>query len=351
MMNKFFIPLLLIVIFSLLTGCNSEGAFTSSAVNRVITDITVTPPKLQGGVGQSTQLTATATYSDGTSSDVTKHVVWASDPSVAVVDPEGVVLGVGMGTTTLTATKDSVSCNTVDVEVTSAVITDIAVTPPKLQGGVGQSTQLTATATYSDGTSSDVTRYVVWASDPSVAVVDPEGGVLGVGIGATTLAAMKDSVSSNTVDVEVCSDLSGVCIDFFDVGGGKLFTSNPSVNYLDSIGIKSGTTTFTEYGAWGPAGDYYQFDFVDASALCASYSAHNLGGRANWKLPTKDELQAELLGIAGNMFDHGWPTGFSYLSLTEGSAGYYSVGLQVGGEFVLDKLAPAYVACVSEVLP
>ncbi|NRD30246.1 Ig-like domain-containing protein [Shewanella sp. DC2-4] len=80
--------------------------------------------------GQTQQLTATATYSDRTSSDVSDSVTWSvGNTAMATVTPTGLLDGVEAGSTTLTATKDGITSNTVTVEVTAAVITAITVTP------------------------------------------------------------------------------------------------------------------------------------------------------------------------------------------------------------------------------
>uniref|UniRef100_UPI001A9725DF Ig-like domain-containing protein n=1 Tax=Vibrio sp. 10N.222.47.A9 TaxID=1903178 RepID=UPI001A9725DF len=63
----------------------------------------------------------------------------------------------------LTASKDGKESNAVTVTVTAAVITDIQVTPSPVNIAKGQTQQLTATATYSDGTSSDISSSVTWA--------------------------------------------------------------------------------------------------------------------------------------------------------------------------------------------
>ncbi|MFA0478606.1 Ig-like domain-containing protein, partial [Vibrio splendidus] len=84
-------------------------------------------------------------------------VTWTSDDlSTATVTPTGFLSGVNVGQTTITAIKDGVTSNTVSVEVSAAVITAIAVTPPSSTLAKGQLTPLMATATYSDTTSSDV---------------------------------------------------------------------------------------------------------------------------------------------------------------------------------------------------
>ncbi|MBF4395329.1 Ig-like domain-containing protein, partial [Vibrio anguillarum] len=85
------------------------------------------------------QLTAIATYSDGTSSSVTNSVMWTpADANTATVTSTGLITGVGVGSTTMAVTKDGITSNTVNVTVSSAVITAIQVTPSQVNVAKGQ---------------------------------------------------------------------------------------------------------------------------------------------------------------------------------------------------------------------
>ncbi|WP_323913114.1 Ig-like domain-containing protein, partial [Aeromonas caviae] len=148
----------------------SLDGVTSNAVRVTVTDavlttIQVTPPSVSVGKGQTRQLTATATYSDNTTADVTGSVAWLSDDTATATVISGLLTGVEQGTAEVTASLDGVTSNAVQVTVTDAVLTAIQVTPPSVSVGKGQTQQLTATATYSDNTTADVTGSVAWLSD------------------------------------------------------------------------------------------------------------------------------------------------------------------------------------------
>nr|AKN38172.1 hypothetical protein [Vibrio splendidus] len=333
----------------------SKDGITSNEVivtveDAVITSIQVTPSPVNVAKDQTQQLTATATYSDSTSSDISSSVTWTSDDTAtATVDSSGLLSGVDVGSTTVTATKDGVTSNTVDVNVSAAVITSIQVTPSPVNVAKGQTEQLTATATFSDGSSSGISSSVTWlVADTATATVSSAGLLSAVEVGNTTLTATKDSVTSNTVGVNVCASLAGACIDIFDTGTGKLFTNSPSVDYLDSIGGSATNGTYTENGSFGPTGDFYRFEWTNANALCTTYNTLSLGGRTNWRLATRDELKVELYDASGNMFTaRGWPTDDIYWSATPAGSLYYYVSLY-GGR--VDSNLPSYTAyasCVS----
>ncbi|WP_323882954.1 Ig-like domain-containing protein, partial [Aeromonas caviae] len=72
----------------------------------------------------------------------------------------GLLTGVEQGTAEVTASLDGVTSNAVQVTVTDAVLTAIEITPPSVSVSKGQTQQLTATATYSDNTTANVTGSV-----------------------------------------------------------------------------------------------------------------------------------------------------------------------------------------------
>ncbi|MEG7564219.1 hypothetical protein H2656_00005, partial [Vibrio cholerae] len=148
-MNIYF-KILLLVVFPLLTliaGCNSEGAFSESTIKLERIDIIASPITTKGvsqltlAVGNKQPFEVTGHYSDGSSRTLTDLNVsdWhTSDPDAGHFDEPGVFTATNVGNTTLTATKDGVTSNTVDVNVSAAVITSIQVTPSPVNVAKGQ---------------------------------------------------------------------------------------------------------------------------------------------------------------------------------------------------------------------
>ncbi|MCF1458631.1 MAG: Ig-like domain-containing protein, partial [Shewanella sp.] len=341
-----------------LTGCNSEGAF--SKLERI--DIVASPITTHGvseltlAAGNKQPFEAIGYYSDGSShalTDLNTSDWHTSDQDIGYFEDPGVLIGGNTpGIVTVYATQDGITSNKVEVTVTAAVITDIQVTPSPVSVAKGQTQQLTATATYDDSTSYDVTSSVTWTPvDTATATVTSAGVLSGVEVGTTTLTATKDGVPSNVVMVIVteCSDLAGACIDIVDTGSGKLFTNSPSVAYLNSIGGSAADDIYTEDGSFGPAGNFYLFSWDNANALCATYNTQSIGGRTNWRLATRDELRNELFGTFGNMFNvRGWPTTFDFWSTTAMGSKYRAVDLYFGKVSLYSPSLPIYVSCVSE---
>lgn len=121
---------LLICIIIALTGTGCGGS--SDSVNQPLAPTTVPagqrPPlaltvngrKLLSAIGDTSQLTAIATWPDGTARDVTAEVRWNShQPSVATVSSSGLATAVGFGAARIDAGYGSLN-NTFQIGVTPA---------------------------------------------------------------------------------------------------------------------------------------------------------------------------------------------------------------------------------------
>lgn len=106
----------------------------------------------------STQpFTATGRYSDGSSLDVTANVSWASsNTTVATMAADGTLKALTPGTATITATFEGLTATSI-VKVTGGRLQSIALTPNQLEQVIGTLGRVTATGTFNNGTSRDIT--------------------------------------------------------------------------------------------------------------------------------------------------------------------------------------------------
>lgn len=358
-MNQCIKVQLTIIIFSvliLLTGCNAEGAFSGprklERIN-IFLSTTIVANELTLVKGKKLSFEALGYYSDGSSSALTDLSVnnWhTSNRAAGRFDESGILTGVAVGSTIVMVSKDGITSNMLNIDISEAIITTIQVTPSTVNVMRGQTEQLTVSATYSDGTLSSNASSVTWTpNDSSIVTVASTGLLTGVEMGSTTMTASKGDITSNTVNVDVCS-LEGKCIDVFDTGGGKLFTSSPSVAYLDTLGASANNGIFSETGTYGPVGDFYTFSRDQANTLCATYNTNSIGERTNWRLATRGELKAELYDVFGNMFrTRGWPTVNFYWLMTAGNSSYDLILLYYGFDInIINPNYAGYVSCVSE---
>ncbi|HEX2569635.1 MAG TPA: Ig-like domain-containing protein [Polyangia bacterium] len=173
-----------------------------------LVSIAVTPPTPSVARGRTQQFAATGTYTDNTTQDITVQVLWASsNATVAAVSnasgSEGRATALALGTATITAALNGIMGST-DLTVTAAELVSIAITPPTPSVPLGTTQQLTATGTYTDNTTLDLTTQVLWASsDPTIATVDNATGAQGLATpartGTTTVTATMGSVIGSTL--------------------------------------------------------------------------------------------------------------------------------------------------------
>lgn len=142
--------------------------------------------------GQTVDLTAEATMSDGTTQDVTSSATWSSDATGVATVSGGTVTGVSAGTAQITAASGGKTSPNHAVQVNPSV-QSLAASPSTTSLNVDATQQITATATMSDSSTQDVTADATWESDnPGVATVGTgqnAGLITGVADGSTTVTA------------------------------------------------------------------------------------------------------------------------------------------------------------------
>ncbi len=261
-----------------------SAAVTVNASSAVLTSITLDPAAgVTLNVGQTADFTATANWSNGTSTTpYDSSVTWTTNlPGVATVNSAGVVTAVAAGSAILTATASGLNTTaTITVSPSSPTLTSITLNPAAgVTLNVGQTADFTATANWSNGTST--TPYdanVTWSTNtPSVATVNSAGVVTAVGAGSATLTAAANGRSTTaaitvnassptltsitlnpissalnigqTVDIAATGHLSNGTTDSpYDTRA--IWTSSaPAVATVDSIGVvtalSAGTATIT----------------------------------------------------------------------------------------------------------
>jgi len=172
-----------------------------------------------GASNNTLQFTATATFADNTTQNVTASSTWTSGTqTVATVGgTTGLATVIAVGTSTVTATYAGVSGNTL-LTVTAAILESITVTPTGVSLGLNGTQQFTATGTYSDGATANLTQTATWASANSPVVTVSTTGLATVVSAANVavgITASSGSVapfgSTNTGFVSALSTLPTVC--------------------------------------------------------------------------------------------------------------------------------------------
>jgi hypothetical protein len=191
--------------------CGHAGACSVTNVdNRVnvtvkaLISIAATPPTATVLNGRKQQYTATGTYSDGSTQDITRQVSWqSSDTGVAIINPGPGATGglatavAAAGISYITALLDAVTSNTAGLIAAGAALESIAITPMSATVVNGHTQQYTAIGTYSDGSTQDITQQASWqSSDTGVAIIITGPGAAGGLAGAVAAAGTSDITAS-----------------------------------------------------------------------------------------------------------------------------------------------------------
>ena len=205
-----FLSLAIFLAVALGVGC--RGFF----VNPKLTSITVTPSTVTISKGQTTQLTATGNYDDGSTKNLSGSATWtSSDNTCATVSSSGLVTAANVTATctaTITATSGTFT-STATVTVTPGALVSIALTVNNGSTAVtvaaGSTVTFKALGTYSgSSTQQDITTQVTWTiSNTTVLPTISQGSgtvsSTATSGSSTTVTASLNGITSNTVTITV----------------------------------------------------------------------------------------------------------------------------------------------------
>jgi hypothetical protein len=198
------------------TSGSISGTASLAVGQPTLISIVVTPANSSLALGTALQMKATGTYTDGSTMDLTVTATWTTgDSNIATVDARGSVMSSAMGNTTVTATSGAISGST-SIAITPAALVSIAVTPAIPAISLGTKIQFTATGTFTDSSTQDLTQTVQWNSDtPEVAAIDDAnkiGLATSITSGSATITATQGSVSGNTTLTVTAAALVSIAV-------------------------------------------------------------------------------------------------------------------------------------------
>jgi YVTN family beta-propeller protein len=167
------------------------------------TSVAVTPAQATALPGGTVQFSATGTFVNGSTQDLTRQVAWSSgNGAVATIDAQGIATAVGVGSAGITATLAGVSGS---ATLAVARVTSLAVSPASPTVGVNGKVQLSAVGTLSDGTTMDLTQEVDWSSGNTVVATvgnaaGSKGLVTGSAVGSAPVTARLTGLSGTASD-------------------------------------------------------------------------------------------------------------------------------------------------------
>ena len=237
---------------------NVTGQLKVTVSAAPLISITVTPNPLDNViVGLTSALKATGLYGDASdtstqfSLDVTTSATWTvASSAVATVsnatDSAGQVTGVGAGSTTVTATLSG-KIGSTTVNVISAALVSIAISPSTASVRVGKTYPFTATGTFDNGATKDITSDVTWtSSDSATATISNAAGTNGVATGvaaSTTAVTITATMSSKTATASLTVSEARIVSIQISPSAAQTINMGDTQAYTLTAVYENGTTT------------------------------------------------------------------------------------------------------------
>ncbi|MBV9341195.1 MAG: Ig-like domain-containing protein [Acidobacteria bacterium] len=198
-----------LLILGLAAGC------TGFFVNPTLSSLAIGPQNQTITNSRTLQLTATGTFSDGSTKDLTSKVIWSSGtPTCATINSTGLLTPAatvsGVCNTTVSAAFGTITPATTTVSVSAGTPTSITLTASTTTPAPNSSVTFKALATFpNSSTQQDITSSVTWINSDTTDLTLTNGsgtGTVSASAAASTainVAASFGGVNSNTVTLTV----------------------------------------------------------------------------------------------------------------------------------------------------
>ncbi len=175
-----------------------RGSDPLTVSSGVLVSISVTPHNPSVPKGETQQFTAVANFSDGSQKTITDSATWSVLPTgIAAVSSTGLVTAQAPGSATVTAGSASVHGSD-PLTVAPPALVSIAVAPANSSIMLGATEQLTATGSFSDGSTQDLTNSAVWSSaNSSMVSIGSAGLAAANSVGSTSISAASGNLTGS----------------------------------------------------------------------------------------------------------------------------------------------------------
>ena len=180
----------------------SVGSVVSPAITidvgaRVLQSLVIGPANLPViPLGAEVTLTASGVFSDGTTGAPPGQVNWSSNNPAIPISSTGLLTANSAGSVVVTAQSGPLSTST-SLTVGGASVATLALNPATFSLAAGQTQQLSAIATLSDGTTQDVTPLVSWTfAATALSISGGDATPLPGATGSQTITASLATVAS-----------------------------------------------------------------------------------------------------------------------------------------------------------
>jgi hypothetical protein len=298
-----------------------SASTTMQVTAATLSTLTLSPNNPTLAVGGSLTFDAQGTFTDGTVQDVTAAADWGVTDlvgsGVASIDGATVVAD-SAGQATVSVFYEGLEADTT-LTVTAVTLTALAISPTNPTVALGASQQFTATGTYSDGSTQNLTSLVSWTATDiapavDVASIDEFGLATGNQAGQSLITASYMGLGASTTLTVAAgpgswvSQTSGTTVDLIDVWGSD-------VNNIWAVSDNSTTILKWNGSAWAattaPTGINFQGVWGSSAnnvwAVGESGTIVNFNG-TTWTAQMSGSA-AWLLGVWGTDANNVWAVG------------------------------------------
>jgi len=261
-----------------------SGSTVLTVTSATLVSIAVTPANPSIAKGKTEQFTATGTFSDNSTQNLTSSVTWSSQTtSVATIAAGGLATALAAGTSQMQAVSGAIS-GTTTLTVSAPALVSIAVTPANPSIVKGKTEQFTATGTFSDNSTQNLTSSVTWTSQSSGIVTITAGGLAtGVATGTSKIEAASGAVDGTTQLTVTAPTLVSIAVT----------PANPSI-------AKSATEQFTATGTFSDNSTQNLTGSVTWTSQTAGVATITAGGLATGVAAGTSKIQATSGAISGS---------------------------------------------------
>lgn len=226
----------------------SLQTMTSTAANLTVTDaklikLQITPTEPELNLGDELFYKVKAIYDDGSTDDISDHVLWKSSNSDVSKVVAAYAKATAAGQTQIKAHFNGIESNTSTLTVSDHQLVSLQLTPSLVELAQGTQTELKVIATYDDEATLDITDKVTWQThDPEVALIN-HGHVSALNVGHATIHAVFNEIESNDAQITVIdSTVTALQI----TPAIETVPINSAVNYVAQATFSDGNITTTQ---------------------------------------------------------------------------------------------------------
>ena len=183
---------------ALLSSCGTnatQGAGGSSKLAQIV----ITPANRSIPKGTNLRLSATGTFADGTQQNLSSSVTWQTSPSnIATIDPKGNLRALAIGVAQVSAAYQGMTAST-STTVGPPAPVSITVSSQRSSVPLGESEQVFATGSFTDGTTQNLTAFVTWqVTPPTVASINAQGDLQAMSQGVVQVSVAYEGMTGST---------------------------------------------------------------------------------------------------------------------------------------------------------